>query len=210
MNENNKYIALTFDDGPNCTTTNDVLDVLERYGITASFFLVGNNIDGQSAKTVKRAFDMGCEINSHSRTHSVMPELSDEEIVSEMEFTAERIKEITGEAPHFFRPPYIAADDRMYDIIDLPFICGKGAEDWEDHVSAEERTKRILSQAEDGLIILLHDMEGNFRTVEAIDSIIPALLEQGYIFTTVSGLFKAKNIKPKKGVLYSNVMLRDP
>ena len=67
MNENNKYIALTFDDGPNCTTTNDVLDVLERYGITASFFLVGNNIDGQSAKTVKRAFDMGCEINSHSR-----------------------------------------------------------------------------------------------------------------------------------------------
>lgn len=206
MNGNNKYIALTFDDGPNCTTTNDVLDVLEKYSITASFFLVGNNIDGQSAKVVKRAFDMGCEINSHSRTHSAMPELSDREIISEMKFTAERIKEITGEEPHFFRPPYIAVDDRMYDIIDLPFICGKGAEDWEDSISAEERTNRILAQAEDGLIILLHDMEGNFRTVEAIGSIIPALLEQGYTFTTVSGLFKSKNIKPKKGVLYSNVM----
>lgn len=206
MNENKKYIALTFDDGPNCTTTNDVLDVLEKYKITASFFLVGNNINENSAKVVKRAYEMGCEINSHSRTHSVMPELSDREIISEMKFTTERIKEITGEAPHFFRPPYIAVDDRMYDIIDLPFICGKGAEDWEDSVSAEERTRRILSQADDGLIILLHDMEGNFRTVEAIGSIIPALLEQGYIFTTVGGLFKAKGIEPQKGVIYTNVL----
>ena len=79
MSEEVKYIALTFDDGPNATTTNEVIDKLEKYGIVASFFLIGNNVNDESAKAVKRAYDLGCEIDNHSRTHSNMKELSAEE-----------------------------------------------------------------------------------------------------------------------------------
>ncbi|MDE7234285.1 MAG: polysaccharide deacetylase family protein, partial [Ruminiclostridium sp.] len=101
-----KVIALTFDDGPNTTTTNEVLDVLEKYGIKASFFLIGNNIDDESAKAVKRAYDMGCEIGNHSRSHSYMDKLTAEEIAEEVTYVNEKVIEITGEAPTFFRPPY--------------------------------------------------------------------------------------------------------
>ena len=62
MSQDVKYIALTFDDGPNATTTNDVIDKLEKYDIVASFFLIGNNINDESAKAVKRAYDLGCEM----------------------------------------------------------------------------------------------------------------------------------------------------
>ena len=68
--EYGKVIALTFDDGPNVTCTPKVLDLLEKYGVKASFFLIGDNIDEQSAEVVKRAYTMGCEINNHSRSSS--------------------------------------------------------------------------------------------------------------------------------------------
>lgn len=201
-----KVIALTFDDGPNAVTTPDVLEKLKKYSIKASFFLVGNNITEQSAQYVKAAHDMGCEINNHSRTHSAMPNLAAEEMRAEIAYTSEKIIQITGEPPLFFRPPYIAISESMYENIDLPFIAGIGAEDWLDEVSAEERAKRILAQAQDGDIILLHDMQGNFRTVQALDKIIPELIARGFELVTVSELFKAHGVKPRSGVTYTNVL----
>ena len=127
MSQDVKYIALTFDDGPNATTTNDVIDKLEKYDIVASFFLIGNNINDESAKAVKRAYDLGCEINNHSRTHSNMTELSAEDIRAEFEYTDERVYEITGEHTKFFRPPYISVHQIVFDNIDVPFIAGIGA-----------------------------------------------------------------------------------
>ena len=200
-----KVIALTFDDGPNTVTTPQVLEKLAKYGVVASFFLVGDNINAESAAVAKRAFEMGCEINNHSKTHAAFPELTREQMKAEIAFTSEKILGITGKAPAFFRPPYIAVSAEMFDNISLPFIAGVGAEDWLDEVSAKDRAERILAQAKDGVIILLHDAEGNFRTVDALDSIIPALLEQGYEFVTVTELFKAKGITPEKGIVYSNV-----
>ena len=94
----------------------------------------------------------------------------------------------------------------MYDDIPLTFICGNGAEDWLDEISAEERSKRIIDQAQNGMIILLHDMEGNFRTVQALDTIIQELKRQGYTFVTVSDLFAKCKITPRKRVIYSNVL----
>lgn len=209
MNEEVKYIALTFDDGPNTTTTNEVLDMLEKHGVIASFFLIGNNINDESAKAVKRAYDMGCEINNHSRTHSNMTELSAEEIQAEYEYTDEKVFEITGEHTRFFRPPYIAVHQIVFDNIDVPFIAGIGANDWEDRITAEMRAKMILKQAKDGDIILLHDAEGNSMTVEALDTIIPELQKQGYKFVTVSELFKAKGIEPDMEKVYTNVMQKN-
>lgn len=209
MSEEVKYIALTFDDGPNSTTTNEVIDKLEKYGIVASFFLVGNNIDDESAKAVKRAYDLGCEIDNHSRTHSNMTELSAEEIKAEYDYTDGKVYEITGEHTKFFRPPYIAVHQIMFDNIDVPFIAGIGANDWEDRVTAEMRSRMILKQAKDGDIILLHDAEGNSMTVEALDTIIPELQKQGYKFVTVTELFRAKGIKPDMEKVYTNVMQKN-
>lgn len=205
MSEEVKYIALTFDDGPNATTTNEVIDKLEKYGIVASFFLVGNNVNDESAKAVKRAYDLGCEIDNHSRTHSNMTELSAEEIKAEFDYTDEKVYEITGEHTKFFRPPYIAVHQIMFDNIDVPFIAGIGANDWEDRVTAEMRARMILKQAKDGDIILLHDAEGNSMTVEALDTIIPELQKQGYKFVTVTELFGAKGIIPDMEKVYTNV-----
>lgn len=209
MSEEVKYIALTFDDGPNSTTTNEVIDKLEKYGIVASFFLVGNNIDDESAKAVKRAYDLGCEIDNHSRTHSNMTELSAEEIKAEYDYTDGKVYEITGEHTKFFRPPYIAVHQIMFDNIDVPFIAGIGANDWEDRVTAEMRARMILKQAKDGDIILLHDAEGNSMTVEALDTIIPELQKQGYKFVTVTELFRAKGIEPDMEKVYTNVMQKN-
>lgn len=197
-----KLCALTFDDGPNTDTTPLVLEKLRKYGITATFFIVGNNIDEDSEQVVKKAADMGCEICNHSRTHSAMPELSAEDIRAEIEFTSGEIERITGKRPKFFRPPYIAVNSTMYENIDLTFIAGIGAEDWLPEVTAEERAEKILAQIKDGAVILLHDMSGNTPTVNALDIIIPALKEE-YEFVTVSKLFELSGVTPKKGIVYS-------
>lgn len=188
-------IALTFDDGPNTTTTNQVLDLLQKYNVKASFFLIGDNIDDESAKSVKRAYDMGCEINNHSKTHSYMNEMSADDIAAEVKFVADKVEEITGETTKFFRPPYIAVSDTMYDSIDMPFINGVGCNDWDPEVSVEKRLKYLTRQIKDGVIILLHDAKGNDLTVEMLDTLIPQLLEEGYQFATVSELFEAKGVE---------------
>lgn len=203
-----KYIALTFDDGPNTTTTVQVLDLVEKYDITASFFLVGNNINDATAEVVKRAFDMGCEINNHSRSHPNMAEMSADEIIAEFTYTDDRIFEITGERSRFFRPPYISVSSVMLDSIDVPFISGIGCNDWEDRVTAEMRKRAVLKQVKDGHIILMHDAEGNDQTVEALDTLIPELKAQGYKFVTVSELFEIKGIEinADDNKIYTNVL----
>ncbi len=200
-----KFISLTFDDGPNTVTTPQVLDVLQRHGVTASFFVVGNNITPESSEVMRRAAEMGCTIENHSRTHSDMTKLLREEIIAEIKYTSDKVEEAVGRRPKFFRPPYIAYNEIMFQTIDMTFICGVGAEDWEESVSAEERFKRIISQAADGTVILLHDMQGNAKTVEAVDMIIPKLKSEGYEFVTVPELFEKEGVIPQRGVIYTNV-----
>lgn len=200
-----KSAALTFDDGPNMTATMSVLDVLEKHGATASFFVVGSNITPESEAAIKRAVKLGCEIENHSKTHSFMTEMTAEEIASEIEFTSDKIEAAAGRRPMFFRPPYIAYNELMYDVIDLTFINGIGAEDYNDEVSAEERYRRIMEQVSDGTVILLHDSEGNFRTVDALEMLIPKLKSEGYELVTVAELFEKKGVTPQKRTLYTNV-----
>lgn len=193
-NPNKPLVALTFDDGPNCTTTNEVLDVLEEYNVRAFFFLIGNNIDILTEDVMKRAHEMGCELGNHSMTHSDMTAMTPEEIQEELTFVSDKIEEITGSRPSFFRPPYIAVNNTMYETIDMTFICGVGCNDWDPNVTVQERIDNTLNQVEDGTIILLHDSQGNSQTVEALRTIIPTLLEEGYQFVTVTELFEAKGV----------------
>ena len=199
-------IALTFDDGPNTVITPQVLDILEKEGIVASFFLIAQNITPESAAVARRAYDMGCDIENHTLTHPFMDKMSAEEINQEVQACTDKIIEITGEAPKFFRPPFIAVSQAMYDNIDMTFICGMGCEDWVPTVTAEQRAERVLANAEDGQIVLLHDMQWNQATVDALKTIIPELKKRGYEFVTVSQLFERKNVTPQKGWLYSNAL----
>ncbi len=200
-----KLIALTFDDGPNTTTTNEVLDLLEQYDAKATFFLIGDNINSESAVSVKRAFDMGCEIGNHSKTHSNMSSMSAEVIKTEIDFVDAWVEQITGTKTTFFRPPFIDVSQSMYDAIDLPFICGIDCQDYMENVSAEARAAYILNGAVDGTIVLLHDAAGNEKTVEALKIAMPQLAAEGYEFVTLSELFARQGETPKDYILYTYV-----
>ena len=199
-------IALTFDDGPNTEITPQVLDTLEENGAIGTFFLIAQNITPESAEMVRRAKAMGCGIENHSLTHGFMNQMTVEQIRAEVQACTDRIVEITGEAPKFFRPPFIAVSQEMYDNIDLTFICGAGCEDWVPTVSTQERIDRVLANAEDGQIVLLHDMMWNQNTADALKVIIPELKKRGFRFVTCAQLFEEKGVTPKKGWLYSNAL----
>ena len=198
-------IALTFDDGPNTSITPQVLDILEEYGITGTFFLIARNITPESAEMVRRALRLGCDIENHSVTHGFMNQMTAEQIREEVGQCTRQIAEITGREPLFFRPPFIALNQTMFDNISLTFISGSGCEDWVPEVSAEERARRTLANAKDGEIVLLHDMERNVNTVEALKIIIPTLKARGFTFHTVADLFRTCGITPVRNRLYSNV-----
>ena len=192
-----KYISLTFDDGPNLGddhTMNDMLDLLEKNDVAGSFFLIGNKINDENAKVIKRAFDMGCDIENHSWTHLDMTKLTREEILDEYNKCDEAIIKITGKKPEFFRPPYIAVNDLMHQVIPTPFIQGHGCKDWEPDVSAEERIKMLEEGTKDGVLYLLHVMEGNINTLKALEYLIPKLKKEGYTFVTVPEMFRIKGI----------------
>lgn len=200
-------IALTFDDGVNYETTIPVLDVLEQHGVVASFFVCGQYVNEETKPILQRLHTMGCEVDNHSYSHPNMVELSEEDVLREVIETSRLVAEAIGEPPRFFRPPYIALDQSMFDTIPLPFIEGYGCRDWLDTVSVAERVDGILSNAKDGNVILLHDFAGNYQTVQAIGIAIPKLLSLGFEFVTVTQLFERKNVVPQVGncKIYSNV-----
>ena len=152
---------------------------------------------------------MGCDIENHSLTHGFMNQMTEEEIRAEVQACTDMITEITGEAPRFFRPPFIAVNQLMYDIIDLTFICGVGCEDWVPTVTAQERIDRVLAAAEDGQIVLLHDMQWNRATADALKVIVPELKKRGFRFVTCAQLFAEKGVVPRRGWLYSNALQTD-
>ena len=191
-------ISLTFDDGPNLDVTSQILDLLELHKIPASFFLIGNNINEKSAESIRREIDDGCSVECHSWSHPAFPKLTPEEMIEEIEKTNALIEKYSGEKPMFFRPPYIAVNQLMYDTIKMPFIEGRGVDDWNDSVSVDTRVEGVVKNAHDGQIILLHDMSGNQKTVEALKKIIPVLKENGAEFYTVRDLFKVCGVNPNQ------------
>ena len=202
-----KLVALTFDDGPNLTTTPLVLDKLEEHGVVATFFLIGQYITEDTKPVMERQLKLGHELSNHSWTHSYMNKLTPEEIKKEIEDTNNIINEMVGVTPMFFRPPFIATSPDMYANIDLPFINGINCLDWDATVSAEARVEGVLSKVKDGDIILLHDFNGNTNTVNALDGIIDGLLEDGYALVTLSKLFELKGVDPNvESKLWSNVL----
>lgn len=194
-NGNQKVVALTFDDGPS-STTDQVLDVLQQYNVKATFFLIGQNVNSNTMATMQRQVSMGCELASHSYTHEDMAYMSANDVRNQINWTSSAINNTVGVEPKFFRPPYISVSNTMYQNIDVPFIQGTMHNDWEAGTSSSQIVNSVLSGTKDGDIILLHDFQGNSKTVQALPQIIEGLQNQGYQFVTVSELFQIKGVNP--------------
>ena len=194
-NENQKVVALTFDDGPDEVYTPQILDILKKYDVKATFFLVGENID-RNSDIVTREVEEGHEIGNHTYTHINVAKNGYNEIYNEVTKTQLLIKKITGEEPKLFRPPYRAISKDMCDIIknkNMNIILWSNLDprDW-SNPGVDYIVNTIDTKVENGNIILLHDYNrvrsSKSQTVQALDSIIPKLKEKGYKFVTVSQL----------------------
>ena len=105
MESEKKLVALSFDDGPDKELTPKVLDKLEKYGVTASFFLIGHLITDETKSVLDRMVSMGCELNNHAWTWDSMDKMSPEQIRKSIDDTSAAIKKYTGKTPSFFRAP---------------------------------------------------------------------------------------------------------
>ncbi len=195
-----KYCSLTFDDGPNFAgdnTMNRMLDILEKHGVVASFFLIANKINAENTAVIERAIKMGCDIENHTWSHQDMTKLTREQMIEEYNKCDEAIIKITGKKPVLFRPPFICVNDLMHEVIHVPFICGHGCEDWVKERTVDERFKLMMSNVQDGVMYLLHVDDGNEATLELVDRAIPVLKAQGFEFVTAPKLFEIKGVEMK-------------
>ncbi len=202
-----RFAAVTFDDGPNTDTTPEILKVLAKHGVKGSFFVNGCNIDEETGDILKAMDAAGHEINNHTFSHPGMPELTREEMLDEVDKTDALIEKYTGHKASFFRPPYIAVSEEMYEVIPHPFIEGHGCDDWNPEVTIPERIERTLQGQDNGMIILLHDAKENVATAEALDDILTIMQCRGYEFLTLTELFRVRGQVPAahEKVIYSYV-----
>ena len=198
-----KAIALTFDDGPdtgNTKATTKILDTLEKYDAKATFFVVGQALKEWFPDTGKaalqRAVSMGCEIGTHTYSHKNLNKQSSDVIAEEISKGCEVIEEATGQEVTLLRPPYGNAKQEVLDQVDMPMIqWDVDTLDW-DCKDADTVVNNILKDVKPGSIILMHDTYSS--TAEAVEQVVPKLLDQGYQLVTVSELFElyGKQLEP--------------
>lgn len=192
-------VALTYDDGPYSPVTNRILDVLEKYGGRATFFVVGNRVNDY-ASSVKRAYSMGCEIGNHTYNHTILTSASAGTISSELEKTSNAVKNLTGQRPVIMRPPGGGFNSTVRANCDYPMIIWSvDTLDWKTRDSSSTIAS-VKRNVKDGSIILMHDLYG--ATATATESFVPWLVSQGYQLVTVSELMQAKGIKMQNGSAY--------
>lgn len=200
-----KLIAITFDDGPDTIRTAPVLDILERYGIRGTFFISGSKINEKSAPLVERAVSLGCEIGCHGWDHRNMMKVS-------LEMTQKQIRQFFDALEEYVhvpvsvmlvRPPGGATGPKVKKAVGgvgmAVIIWDVDSADWK-YPDKNRIAKNVLSKVKDGSIILMHDRHQ--PTVDALEIIVPALLEQGYEFVTVSELLTRNGEEIEPGMQY--------
>ena len=198
-------LILTFDDGPDPNYTPKILDILSRYHVPATFFVVGINAEN-NIPIVKREFKEGHEIGNHTFTHPNIAKVSQRRAILEMESTRLLIECITGRSTIMFRAPYNAdfEPEKWEELVPVAIArkknyldIGESIDplDWEPGTSTDSIVSRVIQRKNDmtraglsGNIILLHDAGGEDRTatVEALPRIIEYFQKRGFKFTTVA------------------------
>lgn len=183
--EPEKYLALTFDDGPPPVHTPVLLDGLKERGVPATFFLMGSCIPGNEA-LVKRMQEEGHLIGNHSYNHVRLTKAGSAAVCEAVDRTSGMIEDITGSRPQYMRPPYGDWNEELECQSGMTTVLWSvDSLDWKLR-NQKRIVKKVLKEAEDGDIILMHDI---FDTsVSAALELIDILQREGYTFVTADEL----------------------
>ena len=183
-----KYIALTFDDGPEKTNTPRILDALKEYDAKATFFVLGHRVEA-NAEIIRRMIDEGHSVGNHSYNHKELTKLKTDKLSYQIDTTSGYIREITGQDVYMLRPPYGSRNSRVIEAARQRgmaiILWDIDPEDWK-HKNAETICENIVSKAKDGDIILVHDIYST--SVDGAIMAVQQLTEQGFRFVTVPEL----------------------
>ena len=195
-----KIVALTFDDGPHPVYTPRVLEILETFGVKATFFLIGHQARSHP-EIVLQIKAQGHEIENHSDNHLFyLPWLPAERMRQEIVAAQETIHRITGSYPSFFRSPLGWVSDDLVAVcreLKLPIINGSVKVGDVSLPGTEYIIQAVLDKTRNGAIIILHDAGGvgsyrdRTQTLEALPIIIKNLKDQGYKFVILKELINS-------------------
>jgi polysaccharide deacetylase family sporulation protein PdaB len=188
-----KLVALTFDDGPDSKYTDQILNLLKKQNITATFFVIGEHAAAHK-DVMKRIISAGHEIGNHSWSHSDLTKLDEQQLEAEIDKTDEVIQSLTNQPTTLLRPPYGAVSQQVIEYAEKSHKIvnwSVDSRDWEG-ISTERILQNIKKEVRPGAIILQHSAGGKngnlSNTVQALPLIIAYLKEHGYQFVTVSNL----------------------
>ena len=179
-NQNKKYIAFTFDDGPS-KYTKELIKTLELNNSSATFFMLGNRMK-YNEDIVKEVYNSNSEVASHTYSHKNLNKLSSKDILSEINSPVIAFNEITGGDIKYLRPPYGNYND-IVKSTNYPIILWNiDPKDWLVKDSSKVYNS-VLKHACDGCIVLMHDIK--YHTVDALRSIIQYGKNNGYTFEAI-------------------------
>ena len=194
---NKKYIALTFDDGPD-VKTKAILDQLDNYQVKASFFWVGRKLE-ENKQLVERAQKSGHTIANHSWSHPYGTELTPQALWQQQVVkTNRKFKEIIGYQPRFYRPPYGDINDQQIDYLKSQgikvIIWSIDPKDWNTtEVDAKDISQVVIHNAHSEAIVLLHDGHAKPSTLNSLPQILEYYQQQGFEFVTLEKLLGIGN-----------------
>ncbi len=193
VQKDSKVCSLSFDAAWGNEDTQQLIDILGKYNIKATFFVVGDWVD-KYPESVKALHDAGHEVMNHSNTHAHMTKLSAEEIIADVNACSDKIESVTGVRPELFRPPYGEYDDKVVSTLRemgmYTIQWDVDSLDWKE-ISAAEITERVTSRVQEGSIVLFHNAAKH--TPEALPGLIEKLIQQGYSFVPISELILREN-----------------
>lgn len=186
-----KLVSISFDAAWGNEDTEELISILKKYGVTATFFVVGEWVD-KYPESVKALHEAGHEVMNHSNTHAHYPQLSADEVVADLNACNDKIEAVTGVRPNLVRLPYGDYDDNSINAVRSigmePIQWDVDSLDWKD-LSAGEITQRVTSRVQPGSIVLFHNAAKH--TPEALPGVIEKLLQDGYTFVPISQMILA-------------------
>ena len=188
-----KVCAITFDCAWGTEYTDAILSALKNSSVRATFFMVEFWAEKYPG-FVKKIDESGCEIGTHSSTHSYMSKLNAEGIKSELSTSSQAIKDVTGKEVELFRPPYGDYDDELIKTAsELGYYTIQwdvDSLDWKD-LSASDIAMRVINGVKNGSIILMHN--NGLHTADAVPVLLETLKNRGYSFVPVGELILREN-----------------